>query len=97
MGDALFIVVPDEPAQPAKAPAPKRAPQPRPEPRATLHLAVPSDLAAELKDAVSVIPGASLDELATEALRRVIAEHGPVPEAPKRRRRRDDDVFVIVT
>ena len=87
--DSLLVIAMDGPAARARR-------SPRPEPMRRLSVAVPSVLADELKQAVSVIPGASLDALVAEALRRVLAEHGAPPPLPLPRRADDEHVFVVV-
>jgi hypothetical protein len=77
--ETMFVVVPD------RAVAPRRAPTPAEPPRRRLRVTIPSELADELKQAVAVLPGCSLDQLVEEALARVLAERGaPAPRPPPR-------------
>ncbi|MBA3709517.1 MAG: hypothetical protein H0W83_11945 [Planctomycetes bacterium] len=92
--ESIFVLV-DDSVRPRR---PRRPSSPRPEPTTTLSVAVPSSLADELKHTVSVLPGQSLDALMAEALRRVLASHGPLP-APRRRSRSsgDDSLIILAT
>src|SRR4051812_47586126 len=88
--ESLFVVVPD------RAPAARRSEaQPAPEPRRKLRVTIPTALADELKQAVAVLPGESLDALVEEALARIVAERG-APAAKPVRRRYDSSILVIL-
>jgi hypothetical protein len=89
--ETFLVVVPDAPAG-----QPRRAPKAVEEPRRTLRMTIPAELADELKQAVSVIPGLRLDALLEQALRQVLAEHGAPPPPPPSRRRYNSAVIVIV-
>ncbi len=85
--EVLFVLSEEE-----IAPRPRRARR-RKVPMTRLELSVPSELAEELKQALAVLPGLTLDALATSALERALAEH-PVPMT--RRRRDQGDLLVLV-
>ncbi|MBA2482015.1 MAG: hypothetical protein H0V44_15220 [Planctomycetes bacterium] len=89
--DTLFVLVSDA-DRPKRA---RRPSKPRPGPTVTLSVAVPSELADELKQTISVLPGQSLNALLAEALRRVLASHGSL-EAPRRRHAPGTDDCLIV-
>jgi hypothetical protein len=89
--ETMFVVVPDAPAG-----APRRIAKPAEEPRRTLRMTIPAELADELKQAVSVIPGLRLDALLEQALRQVLDQHGAPPPPPPSRRRYNSAVIVIV-
>jgi hypothetical protein len=89
--DTVIVLVAE-----ADRPKRRRHAKPRPGPTVTLSVSVPSELADELKDTVSVLPGQSLNALMAEALRRMLASHG-LSAAPRRRRADDDTLIVIAS
>ncbi len=95
----LVLMVDEDAPPPAGVPiaTPALASQPRaprPEPTTTMEVLVPQALADELKQALAVLPGLTLDALASEALVQVLEQHG----APRwvHRRRGDDSLVVLV-
>ena len=69
---------------------------PRPEPTTTLSLTIPEELARGLADALAILPGADLDQLASRALQQVVAGFGPAKAARRPRRRYDSRLIVIL-
>lgn len=69
---------------------------------AVLTITVPSDLADDLEQIISITPGADLDSLATEALRAVLARMKPTSRSSAKKAgrgkggQRGDRVLVIV-
>jgi hypothetical protein len=88
--ETLIVVVPDPPRR-----RKRRARPAPPEPRKVLTVAVPTALADELKNAVSVLPGGTLDALVAAALARVVSERGAPPSSSKRRTRAEDYIVIV--
>jgi hypothetical protein len=89
--EEITLVLMLEEEAPASAPRPRRA---RPEPTTTMEVMVPEALAQELKQALSVLPGLSLDALAAQALARVLSDHG-APRLASRRRAAESLVVLV--
>lgn len=67
----------------------------RREPTTTLAVTIPAPLAEGLKQALAVLPGLDLDDLAAAALERALASH-PQPVARRRSTRGDDQLVVLL-
>jgi len=88
--EALVVVVSDE------AVAAKRRRAPRPQPTTRLSLTVPAEVAHALADALAILPGADLDQLACRALQQVVQMLTPAGAARPPRRRYDSGLIVLL-
>jgi len=89
--EMLVVVVSDQAAVTARR---RRAP--RPEPTTRLNLTVPEEVAHALADALAILPGADLDQLACRALQQVVQMLTPVGAARPPRRRYDSGLIVLL-
>jgi len=89
--EVLVVVMSDEAAGTAQRPR-----RPRPGPTTRLSLTVPEELARGLQDALAILPGTDLDQLASRALEQVVRMLTPAGAARPPRRRYDSGLIVLL-